>query len=123
MSLVGEFGNKEWEDEIRLLGVDEYDKIIVAVCKDKIVGSMAYKKVDENVAELKRIYIYKDFRGMGIAKDLYNKILETTKSQNYKKLMVETWENFQSGISFYYKNNFELVLKDDKRYVFMLDLN
>ena len=60
---------------------------------------------------------------MGIAKDLYNKILETTKSQNYKKLMVETWENFQSGISFYYKNNFELVLKDDKRYVFMLDLN
>ena len=58
MSLVGEFGYKEWEDEIRLLGVDEYDKIIVAVCKDKIVGSMAYKKVDENVAELKRIYIY-----------------------------------------------------------------
>ena len=123
MSLVGEFGYKEWEDEIRLLGVDEYDKIIVAVCNDKIVGSMAYKKVDENVAELKRIYIYKDFRGIGIAKDLYNKILETIKSQNYKKLMVETWENFQSGISFYYKNNFELVLKDDKRYVFMLDLN
>ena len=45
---------------------------------------------------------------MGIAKDLYNKILETIKSQNYKKLMVETWENFQSGISFYYKNNFEI---------------
>ncbi len=119
---VEEYGYKEWEEEIKMLGVTEYEKILVAVCENKIIGSMAYKKVDEKVAELKRVYIYKEYRGSGIAKELYNRIMEKIKEKKYSKVMVETWEKFQSGISFYYKNNFKLVIKDNKRYVLMLDI-
>ncbi|MDE5831328.1 MAG: GNAT family N-acetyltransferase, partial [Clostridia bacterium] len=71
---------------------------------------------------LKRVYLYKEYRGKGIAKNLYNEIIQIIKEKNYKKLIVETWENFQSGINFYLKNGFKLVLKDDKRYVYMLDI-
>lgn len=120
---VEEYGYKEWEEEIKILGVKEYNKILLAVDEGKIIGSMAYKKVDNETAELKRVYLYKEYRGKGIAKQLYNEIMKMIKEENYKKLMVETWENFQSGINFYIKNGFKLVLKDDKRYVYMLDIN
>ena len=120
---VEEYGYQEWEKEIKFLGVKEYEKILLAVDKGKVIGSMAYKRVNENIAELKRVYLYKEYRGKGIATQLYNRIIELIKEKHYKKLMVETWENFQSGINFYYKNNFQLVIKEGKRYVFMLDIN
>lgn len=119
---VEEYGYREWEEEIKKLGVKEYEKILLAVNQGEIIGSMAYKKVNDEVAELKRVYLYKEYRGKGIAKNLYNGIIQIIKEKNYKKLMVETWENFQSGINFYLKNGFELVFKDNKRYVYMLDI-
>lgn len=119
---VEEYGYKEWEDEIKMLGVTEYDQILVAVCEGKIVGTMAYKKVDERIAELKRVYIYKEFRGKGIAKELYDKIIEIIREKKFEKVIVETWENFKSGINFYNKNNFKLILKDNKRYVFLKEI-
>ena len=83
---------------------------------------MAYKKFDDETAELKRVYLYKEYRGKGIAKQLYDMLLEIIKENNYKKLLVETWENFQSGKNFYVKNGFELILQDNKRYVYTLDI-
>ena len=49
-------------------------------------------------------------------------IIDIIKENKYKRILVETWENFQSGINFYYKNNFELKLKEDERHVFSLNL-
>ncbi len=120
---VEEYGYKEWEEEIRILGVKEYDKILLAIDEGRIIGSMAYKKVDNKVVELKRVYLYKEYRGKGIANQLYNGIMETIKENKYKKVIVETWENFQSGISFYIKKGFKLLTKDGKRYVYILDIN
>ena len=120
---VEEYGYKEWEEEIRILGVKEYDKILLAIDEGRIIGSMAYKKVDYKVVELKRVYLYKEYRGKGIANQLYNGIMETIKENKYKKVIVETWENFQSGISFYIKKGFKLLTKDGKRYVYILDIN
>lgn len=119
---VEEYGYTEWAEEIKMLGVKEYEKILVAVDNGKIIGSMAYKKTNKEVAELKRVYLYKEYRGKGIAKQLYNRIIEVIKKKKYKKLIVETWENFQSGISFYLKNGFELSYKDNKRYVYTLNI-
>lgn len=118
---AGEFGYTEWTEEIK---ADElaYERIFVVEEDNKIIGSMAYKKVDEKTAELKRVYIYKEYRGRGISKELYNKVLEVIKEEKYEKIMVETWQNFQSGIAFYYKNDYKLILKDDQRYVLMLEL-
>ena len=65
---VEEHEFKEWRDEISELNENEYEKILVATFEDKIIGSIAYKKIDDNIAELKRVYVYKEHRGSGIAK-------------------------------------------------------
>ncbi len=124
---VEEYGYKDWEEEIKILDENEYEKILVALSEGKIIGSMAYKKAEKDIAELKRVYLYKEFRGMGIAKQLYNKVMDIIKQEGYKKIMVETWEKLPSGINFYIKNDFKLITKEDrgedKRYVFMLNID
>lgn len=119
---VVECGFKEWEDGMKQLNEDDYERILVVEFEGKIVGTMAYKKINDQIAELKRVYLYPEHRGMGIAQKLYNELLNILKENQYKKLVVETWENFQNGIKFYYKNNFELKIKEDERYVFLLNL-
>lgn len=117
---VEEHGCKEWKDGIRELEEEEYEKILVAVYDDQVVGTMAYKRLNNETAELKRVYLYPEHRGKGIARKLYEAILDIIKTKKYNEILAETWENFQSGINFYYKNNFELKLKEAERYVFSL---
>lgn len=119
---VEEYGYKKWEREIIQQGIKEYEKVLIATDRGKVIGSMAYKKINDETAELKRIYFYKEYRGKGLAKQLYNIIIEMLKEKNYKKLMVETCENFQRGINFYLKNNFKLVLKNENKQVYMLNI-
>lgn len=119
---VEEHGYKEWQEGIEELEEEEYEKILVAVCDEQLVGTMAYKKIDDETVELKRVYLYPEHRGKGIAKKLYETMLDIIKTKKYNEILVETWENFQSGINFYYKNNFKLKLKEAERYVFSLSI-
>ena len=119
---VTEHGFEEWKEGMGQLDENEYEKILVAVWDGQVVGTMAYKKIDDEEVELKRVYLYPEHRGKGIAKKLYNMIIDIIKENKYKRILVETWENFQSGINFYYKNNFELKLKENERHVFSLNL-
>ncbi len=119
---VEEFHFQKWKNDMVKLNEDEYEKILVAIFDEKIIGTMAYKKNSNDIAELKRVYIHKDHRGKGIAKKMYMLISEIIKECKYKEILVETWEEFDSGIDFYYRNNFKLKLKDNKRYVFALNI-
>ena len=119
---VKEHDFKEWEEEISMLNESEYEKILVAECNGEIVGSMAYKKVNDETVELKRVYIYPEHRGNGLATKLLNATLNMIKENKYKKILVETWENFISGRRFYEKNNFVLQNIEGEVYNFILEL-
>lgn len=113
---------KEWEEEISKLDEAEYEKILVAVCNGEVIGTMAYKKINEETAEIKRVYIYPEHRGNGIAKKMLDAILDMIKANKYKKVIIETWENFISGRRFYEKNNFVLENVQGEVYNFVLDI-
>lgn len=119
---VKEHEFKEWEEEISKLDEKEYEKIIVAVCDGKVIGTMAYKKINEEIAEIKRVYIYPEHRGNGIAKKMLDTTLYMIKENKYKKVIIETWENFISGRRFYEKNNFVLQNVQGEVYNFILEL-
>lgn len=112
----------DWEEEMKEIDEKEYEKIIVAVCDGQVIGSMAYKKINDEVAELKRVYIYPEHRGKGLAKKLLDTILEVIKNNKYKKIIVETWESFVSGRRFYEKNNFALQNINGEVYNFVMEL-
>lgn len=119
---VSEHGFREWEEDLFSFDETDYEKILVAIFENKVIGTMAYKKLDNEIVELKRVYIYPNHRGQGISKKLYNAILDIIKENKYKKILVETWEQFKSGRKFYEKNNFVLQNIQGKVHNYILDL-
>lgn len=119
---VEEHGFYEWKKDLLSFHEADYEKILVAVFENKVIGTMAYKKINNEIAELKRVYIYPNYRGQGISKKLYNAILDIIKENKYKKILVETWEQFESGRKFYEKNNFILQNVQGKVHNYILDL-
>ena len=73
---VEEHGFYEWKKDLLSFHEADYEKILVAVFENKVIGTMAYKKINNEIAELKRVYIYPNYRGQGISKKLYNAILD-----------------------------------------------
>lgn len=119
---IEEHGFKQWEEDIQILDENDYEKILVALYDGKVIGSIAYEKYDEEIAELRRVYVYAEHRGKGIAKKLYNNIMEYIKQNNYKKILVRTMEGFESGLRFYYRNNFKLDFKDGESVQLSLEI-
>lgn len=119
---IEEHGFDEWKEELKELNENSYEKIMVVAYENDIIGTIAYKNLNEEMAELKRLYLHKEHRGKGLAKQMLENIIEYIKKKEYKKIFVETWEKFESGRKFYEKNDFVLENVDGEVYNYSLNL-
>lgn len=108
---VEEYGFEDWRSGMSVVEEELYEKLIIAISDEKVVGSVAYMDKGNNVAEIKRVYIYPEFRGCGLGQKLLDLIIEEIEKKKYEKIFIETWSKFNRGINFYTKNNFLLKEK------------
>lgn len=119
---VEEYGFEIWRDAMNKVIEDEYEKILIAMHDGKVIGTIAYQHFDDSIAEIKRVYVYKEHRGNLVAKDLLDIMMDVIKEKDYKKVLIETWEQFASAIRFYMKHGFELKEQEDQKYIFLKDI-
>lgn len=120
---VEEFGFEEWRDGMSKVEEELYEKIWIAVIDNKVVGSIAYIDKGDNIAEIKRVYVYAEHRGTGISQQFMEMLIEELEEKGYEKVILETWSKFNRGINFYIKNKFQLVEKDGECYKYERDLS
>ncbi len=75
--------------------------LIIAKVKNKIVGSVALRKIDEVICEMKRLYVKPKFRGRKIGKTLVSLILREAKRMGYKCIRLDTVLQMREAISLY----------------------
>lgn len=73
---------------------------------DNIVGTIALKKHSDSEAELKQLYVRKDYRGTGLSKELYNKVMDATKQKDFNRIFLGTYDKLETAINFYLKRGF-----------------
>lgn len=78
---------------------------------DNIVGTVALRKHNDTEAEIKKLYVKKDYRGTGLSKELYNKVIENTKENTYNRIFLGTYDKLESAIHFYLKRGFTQIDK------------
>ena len=120
---VEEFGFEEWRDGMSKVEEELYEKIWIAVIDNKVVGSIAYIDKGDNIAEIKRVYVYAEHRGTGISQQFMEMLIEELEEKGYEEVILETWSKFNRGINFYIKNKFQLVEKDGECYKYERDLS
>ncbi len=80
--------------------------LYVAEEEDQIIGCVGIIKQRGKVARLKKMYITKSYRGIGLAQSLYNKVQTFSRKEGYKKIILSTTPQMKGAISFYERNGF-----------------
>ena len=70
------------------------------------MGCFGVRKLTTSICELKRMYLKKEVRGMGIGKKLLLKAIEIGKELNYKAMRLDTLSKIKSAIGLYTKMGF-----------------
>lgn len=105
---VEEFGFEEHREEIEKHNNEIYKKSdgklwIALNEKNEIVGTIALLKHNDDNVELKKFYVRKDYRGQGVSKALYEKVMDMCKESGFKRIFLGTYERLETAIQFYIK--------------------
>lgn len=81
----------------------------------EVVGSIGLQKKTNEVAVLKKFFVYKDYRGkeFGISADLYQALLDFVNKQGFLKVILDTPSIATRSHSFYKKVGFKEIDKED----------
>lgn len=106
--IFGSFGIKEWED------FKEYDAMYVLEDNGKIVGSAALKDMEDSTGKLKRMYLYKEYRGKGLGAKLLKKIEEFALNKGLTRIILSTsYPQLKTAFEFYKKHGFTEMKNPD----------
>jgi putative acetyltransferase len=88
----------------------------VGVADGRVVGTAGVRKLDENMCEIRRIYLKKDFRGKGNGEKLFLTALDFAR-KNYPAVMLKTDSTLKKAIGIYLKHGFT-ISKEEKGYLY-----
>ena len=113
-------GKKLFEEYVQSLGVDlsfqdfvkelstidqQYNHpegaLLLAYMESIAIGCAGIRKLDEEVAELKRMYIRGEYRGYRIGVNMLEQCLQKAKELGYKKIRLDTLQSMEKAQSLY----------------------
>ena len=82
---------------------------IIAYDGEIPVGCAAFKKYDDECAEVKRVFIKPEYRGKGISRELMKRLENAAKEQGFRCLILESGEPLVAAMSLYRKLGYEVI--------------
>ncbi len=65
-------------------------RLFLAAINEKIAGCIALRKIDDEICEMKRLFVRENYRGFGLGKSLIEKLIDEAKEINYKRIRLDT---------------------------------
>lgn len=122
-----EFGYNDWEDYFNKMTFEEYkqkgSKFWIAINdKKEVVGTIGALRVSDKEVKMNSLYVKKEYRKLGIAKKLYELLIDFVKQQGYEQITLRTFFKFANAIHFYEKIGFEKYKQDEESYFYRKQL-
>lgn len=83
--------------------------VILLFDQGTAIGCASFKHHEEGVAEVKRVFLKKEYRGRGLAKELMRQLEERARAKGYQKLVLETGAVLKEAYHLYQKLGYELI--------------
>ena len=86
-------GDGPWDNDLKDIENNYFKNngvFLVGEIKNKIITMGAFRKIDKNIAEIKRMRTYPEYQGKGLGKLILNELINFAKKYNYKELILET---------------------------------
>ena len=100
-------------DDLQSHYFDNKGLFLVLINNDKVVGSGAIRSLDNEICELKRMWILKEYRGLGFGKQMVQKLLDFAKTIGYERVRLDVFDKYkQAGaIKLYQQLGFYFIEK------------
>jgi ribosomal protein S18 acetylase RimI-like enzyme len=86
---------QNFDDEVAALpgkyAMNEGGRLLLALADGETAGCVALRQIEEGVCEMKRLFVREGFRGLGIGRDLIEKLIEEARAEGYKKMRLDTF--------------------------------
>ena len=87
----------------------QLDTVLVVYENSDVVGCGAFKKFDENTAEIKRMFVHPNHRNKGIASYILNELELWANELSFSSFILETSQTLTSAIILYEKKGYKLI--------------
>ena len=105
--LVGGEAQREQYKQYNTL--ESIHDVILLYEDDVPVGCASFKHYEDGVAELKRVFLRKDYRGKGIAKELMGRIEASARAKGYHKMILETGKPLVDAFQLYTRLGYQVI--------------
>jgi len=82
-------------------------RLLLAIYDDKTAGCVALRKFENDICEMKRLYVRKDFRRKGIGKVLSIEVINSAKEIGYSAMRLDTVPWMKQAIALYHSMEFK----------------
>lgn len=115
---IDEFGFNEWKDYLENKSFEPYkngtSKFLIVYNNDNnIIATIGGLMKDNETIKLNSFYVKKDYRYHKIGTKLYNEIIKFSKEQNYKYMILCTYDKYDVATKFYQKRGFKIYKNDE----------
>lgn len=66
-------------------------RLLLAVDKEKIAGCIAFRPIDDEMCEMKRLFVREEYQGSGLGRALLEKLIADARDAGYKKMRLDSW--------------------------------
>lgn len=85
-------------------------RLYIVKIGDKYSGTIALRKIEVGICEMKRLYLTSNTRGKGLGKKLVNLIIDDARKIGYKKMRLDTIEEkMPNAVDIYKKSGFRKI--------------
>jgi len=103
-------------------GLDNIKNVVIAYQDNQAIGCGAFKKLDNETIEIKRMYVKFAHRGSGTAQAILNSLELWALEKGFKKCILETGNRQVEAIKFYKKFGYKSI-PNYGQYIHMEDSN
>ena len=103
-------------------GLDNIKNVVIAYQDSQAIGCGAFKKLDNETIEIKRMYVKFARRGSGTAQAILNSLELWASEKGFKKCILETGNRQVEAIKFYKKAGYKSI-PNYGQYIHMEDSN
>jgi ribosomal protein S18 acetylase RimI-like enzyme len=76
-------------------------ELLLAYSEGKLAGCVAFHKFENDICEMKRLFLRSEFRGQGIGRQLTVRVIDDAKKIGYKKMRLDTLPAMKEAIQLY----------------------